>query len=64
ALALDNELGEAYAALGFLKHSMGESESADAAFQRAVALSSNYATAYHWYGNLMMYYIGKFEEGL
>ena len=45
ALAIDNDLGEAYASLG-LMHWNDESETA---FQKAIELSPNYASAYQWY---------------
>jgi len=47
ALAIDNDLGEAYASLGLL-HWNDESETA---FQKAIELSPNYASAYQWYSN-------------
>ena len=49
ALAIDNDLGEAYASLG-LMHWNDESETA---FQKAIELSPNYASAYQWYSNLL-----------
>ncbi|MCP4045006.1 MAG: tetratricopeptide repeat protein, partial [Gammaproteobacteria bacterium] len=49
ALAIDNDLGEAYASLGLL-HWNDESETA---FQKAIELSPNYASAYQWYANLL-----------
>jgi len=49
ALAIDNDLGEAYASLGLL-HWNDESETA---FQKAIELSPNYASAYKWYANLL-----------
>jgi len=49
ALALDDQLGEAYTSLGQLYSQQFEVEKADAAFQQAINLSPNYATAYHWY---------------
>jgi TolB-like protein len=51
ALAIDNDLGEAYASLGLL-HWNDESETA---FQKAIELSPNYASAYQWYSQ----YIGR-----
>jgi TolB-like protein/Tfp pilus assembly protein PilF len=49
ALAIDNELGEAYAALAWIHEYYGRNGEAEAAFQKAIELSPNYASAYHWY---------------
>ena len=49
ALAINPELGEAYASLGMLRRSQNRNEEAEAAFLRAIELSPNYATGYHWY---------------
>jgi len=51
ALAIDDRLGEAYASLGLLRANQGRWPEAEAAFKKAVALSPNYATAWHWYSN-------------
>lgn len=49
AIQLDPRLGEAYASLGSLSMWKGDFAAAESAFQRAIELSPNYATAYHWY---------------
>jgi TolB-like protein/lipoprotein NlpI len=51
ALAIDEDLGEAYAALGSVYRDTNEYEKAEIAFQKAIQLSPNYASAYQWYGN-------------
>ncbi|HSM68518.1 MAG TPA: hypothetical protein VK830_02300, partial [Xanthomonadales bacterium] len=54
ALALDPDLGEAYASLGMLlldQDEHGQREEIESAFQRAIELSPGYARAYHWYAN-------------
>jgi tetratricopeptide (TPR) repeat protein len=53
AIALDDQLGEAYNALGALKQDRYDFEGAVAAYQRALELNPNYATAYNWYGFLL-----------
>jgi TolB-like protein len=53
ALSLDLGSGEAYAALGFLRLQQGEADEAEASFLKAIELSPNYATAYHWYSDLL-----------
>jgi len=50
ALALDPNLGAAYASLGALLFDQGENEKAEEAHRRAIELSPNYATAWHWLG--------------
>jgi TolB-like protein/class 3 adenylate cyclase/Flp pilus assembly protein TadD len=51
ALELDNKLSEAYLALGELKAHNGYSKQAQAAYQKAIELNPNNATAYSIYGN-------------
>ena len=53
ALELDDRLGEAYASLGRIKTFTGDFEGAEPAFQRALQLNSNYATAHDWYAILL-----------
>ena len=51
ALAIDNDLGEAYASLGLMYSDPGLNDEAETAFQKAIELSPNYASAYKWYAN-------------
>jgi len=64
ALQLDPRSGEAYAALGLLRHSEGNLDEAESHFQKSIELSPNYATAYHWYANLLRRDYARREEGL
>jgi adenylate cyclase len=50
ALALDPLLPEAYAALGATAYYEGRWATGRALFERAVAISPSYATAWQWYG--------------
>ncbi len=62
ALKLDDQLGEAYATLGFIKtHFEHDWINAEAQFKRAIELNPNYATAHHWYG-VHLIALGRFEE--
>ncbi|NQZ12301.1 MAG: hypothetical protein HRT35_34545, partial [Algicola sp.] len=61
ALALDDELAEAYAARGLLYRNSDE-EKAEVAFKRAIALNPNYALTYMWYGS-MLQRRGKVQVG-
>jgi tetratricopeptide (TPR) repeat protein len=54
ALDLDPLSGEAFAALGLLQLEQGDREAAEESFLKAIDLSPNYATAYHWYANLLV----------
>jgi adenylate cyclase len=63
ALALDPELGEAHAALGFAAAQEWHWEEAEAEYRRALELSPGYAIAYHWYG-LFLRGRGRTEEAL
>ena len=47
ALAIDSDLGEAYASLGLMLWN----DESETAFQKAIELSPNYASAYQWYAS-------------
>ena len=64
ALALDDGLGEAYNSLAGILDERGDFEAAEATFKRALELNPNYATAYHWYGTLLVNGSDRFEEAL
>ena len=49
ALEIDPGLGEAYVSLGALLYDLGEYDEMDSAFKKAIELSPNYATSYHFY---------------
>ena len=49
ALALDPGLGEAYASLATIHEYYDRDDDMEQAFRKAIELSPNYATAYHWY---------------
>lgn len=55
ALAIDSTLGEAWTVIGMMRgfHDW-HWDAADEAFQRAIALSPNYATAHSWYSNVLL----------
>ena len=63
ALELDDRLGEAYASLGRIKTFSGDFEGAEPAFQRALQLNSNYATAHDWYA-ILLGRSGRLQESL
>ncbi len=50
AIALDDELAEAHAALGNLRVEKWDWLSAETELKRAIALNPNYALAHNWYG--------------
>jgi TolB-like protein len=54
ALALDPTLGEAYASLGLIYQDRDQAEEMEQAFRKAIELSPNYATAYHWYSTAII----------
>ena len=55
ALTIDNGLGEAYASLAWIHDFHGRHDEVEIAYQRAIELSPNYASAYQWYSG----YIGN-----
>lgn len=62
ALALDNGLAHAHAALGFVRTTHDwDWTGAETAFQRAIRLDPSYATAHEWYG-LLLDALGRHDE--
>jgi tetratricopeptide (TPR) repeat protein len=55
-LAIDDQLGKAYASLGTLLRLQHKYKEAEVAFEKSIDLSPNYATAYHWYGNFLTWF--------
>ncbi len=64
ALRLDSTLAPAHATLGAILTKAGNYVGAEAAFRRAIKLDPNFATAYHWYGDLLLSYAGRPEAAL
>jgi len=64
ALQIDPNLGEAYVSQGSLFDELGKTEQAEAAYKRAIELSPNYATAYHWYSILIGNTNDRLQESL
>jgi DNA-binding winged helix-turn-helix (wHTH) protein/TolB-like protein len=62
ALELDDQLAEAHASLGFIKYKFDyDWQGAEESLKQAIELNPNYATAHHWYGELLAF-VGRFEE--
>ena len=53
ALEIDPQLGEAHASQGQLYAMQNRWSQAENSYRRAIELSPNYATAFHWYANLL-----------
>ena len=64
ALRLDDRLAEAYASMGAISSKSGDYAAAEAAYKRAIDLDPNYATAHHWYGDLLVTYVGRPEGAI
>jgi TolB-like protein len=63
ALEIDPSLGEAHAALATSKWSSDlDYTGAEREYRRAIELSPNYATAYHWLAESLVFQ-GRFDEG-
>jgi len=62
ALQLDDQLAEAYSALGQNLRKAGDRAVAEIAYQRAMELAPNYATAHHGYSMFLRSY-GQYERG-
>ena len=61
AIAIDDQLGEPHAALGSVNEQLWQWERAEREYKRAIQLSPNYATAYHWY-SIFLKGLGRFDE--
>ncbi len=57
ALAIDPNLGEAYASLGLLRHQQGNLPAAEEAFKNAIRLRPNYPRVFRLYGRM------RWEQG-
>ncbi len=55
ALFINEEIPEAYAALGLMYNSNGEIENSIKAYKKALELNPNYGIAYSWIGNAYSY---------
>lgn len=64
ALKIDRELGAAYASIGLSQVRQQDAGAAAEAFQRAIKLAPNDATAYHWYGDMLLTRSAQPEEAL
>ncbi len=64
ALAIDDQLGEAYASLGELYIDKNQYDQAEIAFRRAIELSPNYATVWHWYAVFLGGYPLRADEAI
>lgn len=63
ALAVDPNLGQVRAVLGMVKALELDFEGAEDELRRATELSPGHATAHHWYGALLSFVGGRFDEG-
>ena len=55
AMSINSELGEAYVSLAGIHQYYQREDEAEAAYLKAIELSPNYATAYHWYSNFVFF---------
>jgi TolB-like protein/Tfp pilus assembly protein PilF len=64
ALAIDPTLGEPHAVLGvYFDTYEGDHEAGEREFKKAMELSPNYSTSYHWWAETLVSW-GRFDEGL
>lgn len=64
ALQLDDKSAEAHTALALITENYDyDFQTAEKEYRRAIELDPNYATAHHWYGELLTWQ-GKFDEAL
>jgi len=53
ALAIDGQLAEPHATLGSVNDALWQWAEAEKEYKRAIEINPNYATAYHWYSQLL-----------
>ena len=64
ALELDDQLGEAYTTLGYIKAIFDwDWTGAEESFRTAILLNPNYATVHHWYSDFLMI-MGRIDEAI
>jgi len=65
AIELDDTLAEAHTslAMALCLYDFDFSQAARE-FQRAIELNPNYATAHHWYGNITLAALGRFDDAI
>lgn len=64
ALEIDGSLGEAHASMGLLLQNKDwDLAGAERQYRRAIELSPNYASAFHWYGELLVQ-LQRFDEAI
>ncbi|OLE91005.1 MAG: hypothetical protein AUF79_07250 [Crenarchaeota archaeon 13_1_20CM_2_51_8] len=63
ALELNADLAEAHASLGLALDEQWDLTGAEKELKRVIALKPNYATAYHWYSNVLGG-MGRYEEAV
>ncbi len=62
ALDLDSHLGEAYAARGHRLARQSRWKEAAVAYERAIDLNPNYASAYHWFADSILFRGGSLDK--
>jgi adenylate cyclase len=63
ALELDELQAEAHASLGHIYYHQKSWDASEREYQRAIQLNPSYATAYHWYSNLLLS-LGRLDESV
>jgi len=61
ASTLDDQLGEPHATLGTVYVQMWQWAEAEKEYKRAIEISPNYATTYHWY-SILLKNLGRYDE--
>jgi TolB-like protein/DNA-binding winged helix-turn-helix (wHTH) protein/Tfp pilus assembly protein PilF len=64
ALEIDDTLGEAHASYAYALFDSSDFPGAEKEFKRALELNPNYASAHHWYANLLLFAGDRQEEAL
>ena len=61
AIAIDDQLAEPHASLGYVNRQSWQWTDSEREFKRAIELNPNYATTYQWYSDLLKA-LGHFDE--
>jgi TolB-like protein/Tfp pilus assembly protein PilF len=64
AMRLDERSAEAHTSMGAIRAKTFNYGAAATAFEQAIQLDPNYATAYHWYGDILVTFLGRPQEAI
>lgn len=64
AVELDDKLAEVHTALAFVKYHDFDFSGAEKAIKQAIELNPSFATAHYYYGDFLLWIVGRTDEGI